>query len=345
MTSLGDEQGALDEQAIAWLVQLHAADDTRSAAETDADWNGLEAWLSADPAHLAAFERVEGLWAELGERAAEIAPRLAPDDLSGAEILPFAPGRKAPASQPAASGWPARAWATWGAVAGVAAAAAVAALTFAPVTPTAYATGRGEIRHIVLADGTQIDMNSGSRIAVSFDGRARRVKIDDAEATFDVAHDTKRPFLISVGDQQIRVVGTQFNVRRRDSGLTLTVSRGVVEVRPLAGEADPVRLVAGDQLAHHDGDTVSTVKRAPPADAFAWREHRLICHDCTLGGVAEDLNRAFTVPIEVTPAARSLTFTGVLVLDDEDAVVKRLGAFLPIKADRSGSQIVLSSSR
>jgi transmembrane sensor len=226
-----------------------------------------------------------------------------------------------------------------------AAAAVVAALMFTPVPPTAYATGHGETRHVVLKDGTQVDLNAGSKISVAFDGHSRRVQVDDAEATFDVAHDARRPFLISVGDQQIRVVGTQFNVRRRDQGLTLTVSRGVVEVAPLAGEATPVRLTAGDQLAHRDGDAESVVRHVPVAEAFAWRQHRLICHACTLSGIAGDLNRDFATPVDVAPSARALTFTGVLVLDDENAVVGRLGAFLPIKADRSQGRIVLSSTR
>lgn len=327
MTTAGDSQ-TLDEQAIAWLVRLHAGDD--------ADWSGLEAWLSETPAHLDAFERVEGLWTELGERSGDIAPLLAPDPLPEAQILPLSAARK-----PAAR----RAWAAWATVGALAAAAAAAVVVLAPAPPTAYATGHGETRRIVLNDGTQIDLNNASRVSVRFDGHVRRVKVDDAEATFDVAHDPARPFVISVGDQQIRVVGTQFNVRRRDAGLTLTVSRGVVEVAPLAGEGTTVRLTAGDQLARRDGDATSVVRHVSVAEAFAWRQHRLICHACTLGDIAGDLNRAFATPIDVDTAARSLTFSGVLVLDDEDAVVRRLGAFLPIKADRSPSRIVLSSAR
>ena len=55
----------------------------------------------------------------------------------------------------------------------------------------------------------------------------------DAEALFDVAHDVRRPFLIGVGDRQVRVVGTEFNLRHRDDQVDLTVRRGIVEVRPL----------------------------------------------------------------------------------------------------------------
>lgn len=343
MTVIGDQTSSVEDQAIAWIVRLHAGD------ATEADWRELESWLADDPARLDAYERVESLWAELGAMADEIGPRLADDSLPQAQILPFARPDRA-AAKPAArarslKARSVKAWAPWAGVAGLAGAAAVAALVFTPVAPTAYVTGRGETRHVVLKDGTQIDLNAGSKILVKFDGHARHVTVDDAEATFDVAHDAARPFLIAVGDQQIRVVGTQFNVRRRDAGLTLTVSRGVVEVRALAGESPPVKLTAGDQLARRDGDAASTVSHVAPAEAFAWREHRLICHACSLGSLAGDLNRAFATPIDVEPTARPLTFTGVLVLDNEDAVVGRLRAFLPIKADRTGSRIVLSSTR
>jgi len=338
MTTIGDETSSVDDQAIAWIVRLHAGE------ASEADWRGLEVWLAEEASHLEAYERVEALWAELGAMAAELGPRLADDTLPQAQILPFARPERAASAAVARRG-SAKTWAPWAGVAGLAAAAAVAALVFTPAVPTAYATGKGETRHVVLKDGTQIDLNAGSKITVSFDGHARRVQVDDAEATFDVAHDAARPFLIAVGDQQIRVVGTQFNVRRRDAGLTLTVSRGVVEVRPLADEAPPVRLVAGDQLARHDGDAASTVSRVAAAEAFAWREHRLICHACTLGALAGDLNRAFATPVDVDQSARPLTFTGVLVLDNEDAVVGRLAAFLPIKADRTANRIVLSSTR
>lgn len=333
MSTQGQTPLSLDDQASAWLVRVRAGD------ETESDWLGLEAWLSESPAHLDAFERVEALWAELDGHAQAISAGLADDNLTQAQVLPFAPRKTAA---------PARGvrWAPWAAGLGTAAAAAVvAALVLQPVAATTYATGRAETRHLVLQDGTQVDLNAGSKISVAFDGHSRRVRVDDAEATFDVAHDTRRPFLISVGDQQIRVVGTQFNVRRRDAGLTLTVSRGVVEVRPLAGEAPAVRLTAGDQLAHRDGDASSVVRKVPAEETFAWQQHRLICHACTLGGVAGELTRAFATPVDVSPDARAVTFTGVLVLDDENAVVGRLGAFLPIKADRSQGRIVLSSSR
>ena len=51
---------AIQAEAAAWLVRLHA--DDRSAADEAAFW----AWLDAGPAHAAAFEAVDRMWSDVG---------------------------------------------------------------------------------------------------------------------------------------------------------------------------------------------------------------------------------------------------------------------------------------
>jgi transmembrane sensor len=167
-----------------------------------------------------------------------------------------------------------------------------------------------------------------------------------AEAMFDVTHDPARPFLITAGAQRIRVVGTAFDVASHDGRLTVTVRRGVVEVGrpgPDGTLGDVTRVPAGFQLIRRDDDRSTQISAVDPDEAFAWRERRLVYHDQSLEAVASDLSRAFAVPVAVRGPARKLTFSGVLVLDDEDAVVRRLQAFVPIEVDRSSGEIVLSS--
>src|SRR5204862_4014535 len=131
-----------------------------------------------------------------------------------------------------------------------------------------------------------------------FDRGARRVRMADAEAVFDVTHDARRPFLVAVGDRQVRVVGTQFNLRHRDGRVALTVSRGTVEVRPAgAPDAQATRVTVGQQLTHADGERAETLAAAEPDAAFAWTNGQLIYRDRPLSEVAGDLTRRFGVPV------------------------------------------------
>ena len=72
---------------------------------------------------------------------------------------------------------------------------------------------RGGEYDIVLEDGTKVWMNADSKLRypVIFHGGERRVYLE-GEAYFEVARDTSRPFFVETGNQQIRVLGTAFNV-------------------------------------------------------------------------------------------------------------------------------------
>jgi transmembrane sensor len=120
----------------------------------------------------------------------------------------------------------------------------------------------------------------------------------------------------------------------------------VVEVArrgPAGGLSQVVRVPAGFQLVRMRGQPATVIRQVDPDEAFAWREGRLVYHDQRLAVVAADLNRAFPTPVVVQGPARDLRFSGVLVLDDEGAVMRRLAAFLPLDAHRSDDAIVLSS--
>ncbi|HKR88956.1 MAG TPA: FecR domain-containing protein, partial [Phenylobacterium sp.] len=213
--------------------------------------------------------------------------------------------------------------------------------------PTIYEAPPGQTRQLRLADGTQVHLNAGSHIAVHVDRASRRVQMADAEAVFDVAHDPRRPFLIRVGDQEVRVVGTQFNLRRRDRRVVLTVRRGVVEVRPLGdASAAPTRVTVGQQLVHVDGASSSLVRAADAEEAFGWTSGRLIYRNAPLGEVAADLQRRYARPVRVADAETAqIRFSGVLTLDDEAAVLRRLGAFAPVDARPADDGTVILQKR
>jgi transmembrane sensor len=237
-----------------------------------------------------------------------------------------------------------RAWLGAGAAIAASLAVAVGVGLLPARTPTrTFQTAAGQTRQITLADGTHIHLNAASKITVSLGRDARRVQMADAEALFDVAHDAKRPFLIAVGDRQVRVVGTEFNLRHRADLVDLTVRRGVVEVRAVdAPLAPPTRVTVGQELTHTEGQAASILKVADPDQAFAWTGGQLIYRDQPLSDVAADLSRRFAVPVRTADApTAALRFSGVLVTDSESDVLRRLQAFAPLRVERTADAVVL----
>jgi transmembrane sensor len=305
--------------AADWIARLQAPDlDAAEAADFDA-------WLSTDPAHARVYDAALAVTLELEAAAPRIAEALA---------------EEAPVRRPAS-----RAWLIGGGLA--AAAALVLAVApydlLAPTKTETYATAKGQHRTLKLADGSVIEMNAGSRLSVTLERGERRVALPEGEAVFDVAADKARPFLIAAGDRTVRVVGTRFDVRHRGTALSVAVERGVVEVRPAEGAAGRVwRLHPGQRLDASQGEPAVQFSAIEPAEAESWRTGRLIFRDQPLAEVVADLNQQFDMPIVLDdPALAATRVSGVLVLDDQAAVVRRLALLAPLKALPSGKGVVL----
>jgi transmembrane sensor len=322
----GTEQGtreALRDEAVAWLVRV------QSDAATADDWSALTDWLESSEARVAAFEEAELILADLDARKREISQALEP---SVSNVVNF-PKRTLPR----------RAWV------GAAIAASLAAMIGGPALWDAsqgqlvtYQTRPGEVRRITLPDGSRVVLDGGSQLSVRLGWRVRRVEMGIAQASFDVAKDASRPFVINVGDQRVRVVGTAFNIRHTAESLRVTVVRGIVEVAPKQRNLSaPVRLLKGQELCHRQGGRASLVRRVNPEGAFAWSEGQLVADNESLGEVALDLNRRFPTPVRIEGASASKRFTGVIALEDQDAAVRLLATYAGLKVHRANGEIVL----
>lgn len=314
------------EEAAVWHVRLAAEN------ATEADFLDFEAWIS-DPVHRAAYEAIDALDEVLAVDRADLLKAL---DASQAEILLFQPIKKKPAVLHGVSRR---------LVIGGALAAGLAVLIVGPnlLKPslewTTYTTAPGETRTLNLEDGSTVTMNGASSLKVAFSARERRVEMADAEATFDVAKNPARPFLIGARGHEIKVVGTEFNVFNFDGATRVTVRRGIVQVHR-NGDGNSARLLAGQEFAQ-SGAAPGLVRACDPEDAFAWRSGQLVYDDARLTDVVSALNRRFRTPMRLEAGAGDARFTGVLSLDSEEAVVRRLEAFLPISAERVGGEYVL----
>jgi transmembrane sensor len=125
--------------------------------------------------------------------------------------------------------------------------------------------------------------------------------------------------------------------------MALTVRRGLVEVRPIAAErGEPTLVSVGQQLLHQEGEAGSRLAAVEPEAAFGWTHGQLIYHDQPLSDVASDLSRRFGVPVRPADAQTAqLRFSGVLVVDNEQAVLRRIEAFAPVRAEWMQDAIVL----
>ncbi|RFZ90460.1 DUF4974 domain-containing protein [Mucilaginibacter conchicola] len=176
--------------------------------------------------------------------------------------------------------------------------------TQAPVI-TRFATRRGEQKTIMLPDSTEITLNSSSALTLSsdFNQRNRRVSLV-GEGFFHVKHNPAKPFIVSTGELQTRVLGTQFDVfaypEEKDYKIAVVDGRVRVseaaagKVTPLAGVLTRNLMITYNKASHK-----SFVGHTDADDRAAWKTGRLYFEKASVRAMARALSRKYNVDIEV----------------------------------------------
>jgi len=191
-------------------------------------------------------------------------------------------------------------------------------------------TATGERRTLLLADGSQLVLNTDSALDVRFDERVRRLRLRRGEVLVTTQADPvapRRPFVIELAHGEVEALGTRFSVRLDEARCQVAVFAHGVELRPQRGAA--VRLAAGQQ-AWFDA---RGVQRFAPVDedASLWTRGMLLAHDRPLAEVLAELGRYRPGLLRCDPAVAGLRVSGALSLDDTDQALLALERTLPIR--------------
>lgn len=134
-------------------------------------------------------------------------------------------------------------------------------------------TPAGQRARLVLQDGTEVWLNAKSKLVypAHFTGDVRKVTVE-GEAFFKVAKDTLRPFIVSTGEVDMKVLGTQFNVcSYLTTGYVQTsLLEGAVQVFFREKESDGITLKPNQQVTVSNGKM--KVESIRLKDHFLWRD-------------------------------------------------------------------------
>ncbi len=183
------------------------------------------------------------------------------------------------------------------------------------------------------------------------------------EAFFNVAHNHRWPFVVYVGDNTVRAVGTAFTVSLVGQQTEVAVTEGRVELaevaklpldvasKPapkadrsgkasIAGAFKPVALDAGQSITVLPGiqpGSVVTKPRRETERELAWLSGLLEFSDTPLSEVVAQINRYSTLTVEINdPALAKLKFGGIFRIDDTEPLLDALQTSYHIRVERIG---------
>lgn len=299
---------AVLQRAAEWMARLWAED--ASAADTDA----CAAWRAAHPEH-------ERAWARLQRFARQF------------ETLPRDVARNALATAPRHAAGRRRALQLLGLIAaGGGTALLVHESGLWRRAASDYRTAVGETRAIVLADGTQVVLDTASAIDVRYNANERRIVLRAGAILVTSAHETApvyRPLLVATPQGTATALGTRFSVRLDDGESRVAVFQGTVALKPMQDGAPSLHLQAGQQAGYTrlDVQDVTSVENS----AAAWANGSLVAERMRLDELLAELGRYRHGVLRCDESIAGLRVTGVYSLRDTDRSLANLAASLPVQ--------------
>lgn len=303
--------GGIREQALDWAV--------RSGDPAFSEWEAFTLWLEADPAHARAYDEVCAATADAVELMAA-AP--ANDDAVHDQTRSGQTRRRLIGSAAAAIALLVGVWAFNGQT--------QRDLYIVQTTP-------GETTRVTLDADTHVELAGGT--AVTFDRKDRRfARLEHGQALFTVHHDAAHPFEVTVGKERLIDIGTVFDVRRDDDGLSVAVSEGAVQYDPAGAD---VRVSPGEVLRRPAGSVDYTLTKMPVEQVGEWREGRLTFENASLQDVAAQLKRA--TGIDYVAQDQGGTISGSILVAPLRKDPASVGPLLGVSARAQGARWVIGA--
>lgn len=356
MESATKNQQSIAAEAADWYARLRG----ESLSELDAA--RFRTWLAGDPARRGEFEAITRLWDEL--TAIEDSPevRQARESIAvrrrEARALRLADEERVSSTRGAR---PIKA-VVWASAAAVILAVGVY-WPGARDTPDTYSTEVGEQRTVPLEDGSVVKLNTATEIRLQYSAAVREIELISGQASFEVAKDAARPFVVIAGNGQVRAVGTVFDVYKSGDQVKVTLIEGRVAVRaasvtsgtkttlphsndgPRPGTSDEVVLAAGEQLVYGDEAPAMKPVAADLQRAIAWQSRKLDFSDTPLHEAIAEANRYARDQIVLqAPALQNARISGTFEAGKNELLAQGLQAYFHLEVEhRPDRSIVLTA--
>ncbi|GGC12803.1 sensor [Oxalicibacterium flavum] len=194
-----------------------------------------------------------------------------------------------------------------------------------------FRTDVGERRSFRLAEGTRLDLNTGSAVRVHYGDGERVVQLLQGEVLIATELDTAvpaRPFVVETAAGRARALGTRFVVRQMDDVTRVAVLEHAVEFRPADNPALALRLEAG-QVASFDRREMLKLASASAEEA-SWADGFLHASDMRLDAFIAELARYRPGRIVCAPECAGLRLSGMFPLGNTDLILQALTEVLPV---------------
>lgn len=183
--------------------------------------------------------------------------------------------------------------------------------------PSAFnllATPRGGQYQLTLPDGTRVWLNAASsiRFPVTFNGNNREVEVT-GELYFDIAKNSRQPFIVISKQQRIEVLGTQFclNAYDDENATRTTLIEGSVKIIPQQQGVAPLVLKPSEQAEWQHINSTGIKTTTPDINTvIAWKNGLFQFNNADVQTIMRQISRWYLVDIKYKSNITGRKLTG-----------------------------------
>ena len=194
-----------------------------------------------------------------------------------------------------------------------------------------YRSPIGQRRKFQLADGSQLQLNTGSAVDVHFDGQQRLIRLLEGEILL-TAKPGNAPLRVITSQGLLSAQAARLNVRQFNDHTQLAVFDGHVDVMPNTYSGLPLSV----EKAHQVNFTRKGWDTARPTDAGsgAWADGMLVAAHMRLEDFLAELSRYRRGQLNCDPQVANLLISGSYPLYDSERILDLLQVSLPVRVRR-----------
>ena len=205
----------------------------------------------------------------------------------------------------------------------------------------------GSISQMLLPDNTVVYLNSGSKIKYSINGiDGQREVYLEGEAWFNVTKNKKKPFVVHTPYYDVKVLGTQINVKayKSDKETITTLEEGSVQITSSSNFAlkENIMLEPGEQLVYNFVKKAIEIRNVNTRLFTSWKENKLVFINMSLKELITLMERKYGVDIKVADDdILEYHYDGIIKNENILEVLDLLKETLPIQYKIEGQLILI----
>lgn len=211
-----------------------------------------------------------------------------------------------------------------------------------------YSTKYGEVKSVLLPDGTIAILNATSSIVLADKyNKTNRTVYLEGEAFFQVKQHAGKPFIVQAGKLHITALGTSFDVSAfgNENKITVALKDGKVAVRMRLKGKKQVILAPGEEVIYDKGHPkqLKVERQFDEKEHLAWRKQIIYFQNANLQDVKHKLERFYGVTIDARAIRhRAWKLSGEYKNETLDNILKSLSFNYGLQYDIEGNRVILT---